>query len=156
MLDNAMISLTLDIISESAFGVNFNSMVAGEGKLAKFYTEENERFLKEASVSTMNPLRKFMFWAKDRNRALVAKANLMKMAQNLMDTYRVKNSENTSDEDDTSIMGKLMSCEYANDEGRAQDILIMLLGGHGECTEEREFVYIYESGSVICIGRRTI
>lgn len=138
MFDHAMTRLTLDIITESAFGVNFNSLVTSDANIGDFYMEENELVLKEASASTLNPLRALMFWHEGRNRALVAKSNVMKLAQNLADTYRQNNAKKddgsgVSDDDDNSIMGRLMSCEYANDESRAQDILIMLLGGHGEC-----------------------
>jgi hypothetical protein len=130
MLDNVMIRLTLDIVTESAFGVNFNSLVPGDDSIGDFYMNENELFLKEAARGFLNPLRKYMFWNEERKRAQVAKQNVMNVAQNLMETYR--NTSTMKGDDDKSIMGRLMSCEYANDESRAQDILVMLLGGHGE------------------------
>lgn len=139
MLDNAMIRLTLDVISESSFGVNFNTMDNLDNNMGDFYLEENELFLKEVTKSILNPFRKFMFWDDERKRAQAAKNNLMKLAQNLVDSYRDtnarkgKNAEDAAADGDTTIMGRLMSCEYANDESRAQDVLMMLLGGHGEC-----------------------
>ena len=133
VLDNAMIRLTLDIITESAFGVNFNTMAQSDDNLGDFYMHENELFLKEAARSGLNPVRKLMFWNEERCRAMSARANLMKLAQNLIDNHRKQYSDSEkSMTDDRSIMGRLMSCDYDSDEKRAQDILIMLLGGHGK------------------------
>ena len=96
MLDSAMIKLTLDIITESSFGINFNSMVPGEDNKAMFYMEENELFLKEGHRSLLNPLRKYMFWDATRKRAQVAKTRLMDLAQSLIDEHR----RNTAVEED--------------------------------------------------------
>lgn len=135
LLDNDMIRLTLDIISESAFGVNFNTMSHSEDNVGEFYMQENELFLKEASRAALNPLRSCMFWSADRRRAGEARRNVMDMARKLIADHRSGQASagrrSASDTDDKSIMGRLMSCEYESEDSRAQDILIMLLGGHG-------------------------
>ena len=84
MLDKEMIRLTLDIISESAFGVNFNTMVHSDANLGEYFIEENELFLKEAMRAILNPFRKFMFWNAERIRALKARANMMQFAHNFI------------------------------------------------------------------------
>lgn len=134
MLDNDMIRLTLDIISESAFGINFNTMVRSDDNMGEFYMHENELFLKEAAKTMLNPLRKFMFWSSDRRRALQAKERVLELAHNLIKSHRQKHMLENGDvnEDDMSIMGRLMSYEYESEDCRAHDILMMLLGGHGE------------------------
>lgn len=133
MLENEMVRLTLDIISESAFGVNFNTMIHSDDNLGEFYMQENELFLKEGSRSALNPLRKLMFWDADRKRAFQARDNVMQLAHNLIKNYRMQIRDKAEPADDKSIMGRLMSCDYDSDDTRAQDILIMLLGGHGKC-----------------------
>jgi cytochrome P450 len=133
MLDNMMIRLTLDIITESAFGFNFNTLDGNKDNLGEFYMSENELVLKEAARSALNPVRKYMFWNEEHRRALQARSNMMALAQNLIDSHREKMAEGVTDSsEDKSIMGRIMSCAYESDDNRAHDILIMLLGGHGK------------------------
>lgn len=143
MLDNEMIRLTLDIISESAFGVNFNTMVHSNDNMGEFYMSEDDLFLKEASTVLLNPLRQLMFWNKDRQRALKARANMMELAHNLIKKHREKKQDMTNSENDNSIMGRLMSFDYETEDSRAQDFLIMLLGGHGECVRRKYMMTLY-------------
>jgi len=107
-------------------------MVHSDDNMGEFYMHENELFLKEASKMALNPLRKFMFWASDRRRAMKARENLMEMAHNLIKRHRQKHMLENGDvnDDDKSIMGRLMSYEYESEDSRAHDILMMLLGGH--------------------------
>ena len=143
VLDSAMVRLTLDIITEAAFGLNFNTMVPSDDNMGEFYMHENELFLKEAGRAALNPVRGLMFWDAERKRAMEAKSNVMKLAQGMIDNYRKHISEKgISIDDDKSIMGRLISCEYDNDKKRAQDILIMLLGGHGNLSTFTKFFII--------------
>ena len=134
VLDGVMIRLTLDIITESAFGVNFKTMGQSDDNMGDYFMHENELALKEASSAALNPVRNLLFWNKERNRALTAKSNLMNLAQNLIDNHRKTSMDNDkkSTADDKSIMGRIMSCDYESDEKRAHDILVMLVGGHGK------------------------
>lgn len=128
-LDEAMVNLTLDIITEAAFGVNFGTMDGRVDNLGFQYMRDNELFLKESGRSMLNPFRKYMFWSGERNQASAAKHSLMSLSRNLIKKYRDEMS-GISELNDMSIMGRLMSCDYFDDDSRAQDILILLLGGH--------------------------
>jgi cytochrome P450 len=138
-LSTAILHLSFDIITESSFNTNFNTQTHHDNEakslvntpnhsdnegLQFFY--DNILFTKECMKNTLNPFRKFMFWLPERGEAEKRRQNIIKFATKIMKSY-VKPSE---EEEDLSIMGRIMSCEYAEEISRIQDILVFLVGGH--------------------------
>jgi cytochrome P450 len=134
-LSTAILHLSFDIITESSFNTNFNTQTHHDESLRNPNQSKNEGlqffhdnilFTKECMKNTVNPFRKFMFWLPEPREAERCRQNIIKFATKIMKSY-VKPSEQ---EEDLSIMGRIMSCQYPDEISRIQDILVFLVGGH--------------------------
>lgn len=134
-ISTAILNLSFDIITESSFNVNFNTQIHHEEARNNSASSLNEGlqffhdnilFTKECMKNTLNPFRKFMFWLPESQEAELCRRNIIKFATKIMNSYQ----KPSGGEDDLSIMGRIMSCEYPDERSRIQDILVFLVGGH--------------------------
>lgn len=146
-LSTAILHLSFDIITESAFNTNFNTQVHYDESLRNSVQSENEGlqffydnilFTKECMKNTLNPFRKFMFWLTEPREAERCRQNIIKFATKIMNSY-MKPSDK---EEDLSIMGRIMSCQYPDEKSRIQDILVFLVGGHETSSHTISFLIL--------------
>jgi cytochrome P450 len=125
-LNDVMITLTFDVITESSFGVNWNTQkddIVSDGTV---FLHESEVRLREGFRRTLNPLRKITFWTNDYQRRELAVQRLSTILRKVLSDYR---SRTNDIEADHSIMGHLMNNAYENDDARITDMSTFLTAG---------------------------
>jgi cytochrome P450 len=136
-LNDVMIRLTFDVITESSFGVNWNTQsddVVSDGTV---FLHESDVRLREGARRTFNPLRKYCFWTKDYKRREVAVERILSILRGVVSQYRTAAAASTNANSngaaaatvDQSIMGHLMRHEYADDDRRITDMNTFLIAG---------------------------
>jgi hypothetical protein len=156
-LSDIMIRLTFDVITESSFGVNWNTQsddIVSDGTV---FLHESDIHLKEGYRRTFNPLRKYCFWLKDYQRNEVAAERILSVLRGVVSDYRAaanastastactsdassatsssssssstpQESEDSSGKDQ-SIMGHLMRHDYDDEDRRIADMNTFLIAG---------------------------
>jgi cytochrome P450 len=149
-ISTAILHLSFDIITESSFNTNFNTQRSHDESLNRCedhaeekneglqFFHDNVLFTKECMKHTLNPFRKYFFWLSESREAEQRRQNIIKFSSRLMESY-VKPPEV---EDDLSIMGRIMSCQYADEKSRLQDIIVFLVGGHETSSHTISFLLL--------------
>ena len=130
-LNDVMIRLTFDVISESAFGLNWNTQdedLVSDGTL---YLHETDVRLRESARRTFNPFRKYCFWTQDYQRHVLAIERIVNIMRGVVKEYRAEASKTdvAAAISDQSIMGHLMRHAYADEDRRIADMNAFLIAG---------------------------
>lgn len=127
-LNDVMIKLTFDVITESSFGVNWNTQVDDIVSDGTLYLYESDVRLREGYRRTFNPIRKYCFWLSDYKRHQVAVDRVTRVLRKVVSDY--EKSEMISEAgSDQSIMGHIMNHNYENDDMRITDMNTFLIAG---------------------------
>lgn len=135
-LNDVMIRLTFDVISESAFGANWNTQSEDVVSDGTVFLHETDVRLRESARRTFNPLRKYCFWSKDYQRHALAIERVVSIMRGVVNDYRAAADSSAKTEasssaatSDLSIMGHLMRHEYADEDRRIADMNAFLIAG---------------------------
>ena len=152
-LNEAMIRLTFDSITESAFGVNYhtqntphhsdNEVMAGnkpEESEGEKYLRVTEERLMEGFRRTLNPLRPYMFWSSASKKFESANKTVETIIQSIIQSYEESHPNGFSE--DMSIMGHLMRHEYSDERRRIEDINTFIVAGHETTSHSLTMMFV--------------
>lgn len=91
-LNEAMIKLTFDIITETNFDVSFDAQHDTGDGVASRYLELTETKLRYGYRNALNPFFKFMFWLPDHKEATTATTELTNILEGIVSGYRNSHS----------------------------------------------------------------
>lgn len=127
-LNDVMIRLTFDVITESSFDVNWNTQNEELESDGSVYLRESDKLLREGFRRAFNPLRKYCFWTEDHKRNELARDRIASLLRRVVSKYRAGHEEEEGEED-TSIMGHLMRHQYEHEDRRISDMNTFLTAG---------------------------
>ena len=129
-LNDVMIKLTFDVITESSFGMNWN-VQSDEVSDGTMFLHETEIQLREAAQRAFNPFLKYFFWLKGNKRYELAVERIFTVLRKVVSDYRAKQADNQCDDtiSDQSIMGHLMRHDYNDEDKRLVDMNAFLVAG---------------------------
>ncbi len=128
-LNDVMIKLTFDVITESAFGINWKTQEDGVTSEGNVFLHESDIRTREGFRRTLNPFRKYCFWLSSHSRYEVATKRVLSILRRVVEDYRSRANAVSTNSDDESIMGHLMRNEYSCDDRRIVDMNSFLLAG---------------------------
>jgi len=123
-----MVSLSLDFILASMFGVDCHALQGEEGSLGARIAHNVEQTLRDHSHTKFFPFRGWHIWSSRAMKSRRAGKELMRIAKELMAEYRRTHAESL--DTDTSILAHILRCPYPSEDDRAADVVILLIGGH--------------------------
>jgi len=125
------LKLTMDFITSSMFGKNFNSLNGHIEDDIALFINEIDFVLKEVALKQfMNPLRQYMFWLPDVIRQKQLSKCFMNMAKRLMNEYREKIAKREIERDSAPLLDRLIRVPYSSEDSRAADFIMYLVAGH--------------------------
>ena len=129
-LSDVMIRLTFDVITESAFGVNWN-VQSDDVSDGSVFLHENDIRLRESVHQLYNPLRKYFFWVDGVKRRELATERIFTILRKVVDDYRAADITTKGNDiiPDKSIMGHIMQLDYSDEDRRIVDMATFLAAG---------------------------
>lgn len=126
-LNHFMIRLTFDVITESSFGVNWNTQQEDLKSDGAVFLHEADLWLQEGYRRAFNPFLKYCFWTEEYKRHALATERLVALLQRVASDYRSGRDEDAPL--DPSIMGHLMRHQYEDENRRISDMQTFLIAG---------------------------